>query len=94
VHLFCEILVRLEAVGLANDHSGPLPLTYTKLGLFNECLLSASALWPRNGLAQAVGGMEPEAPTHLLEDTEHAAVVLRSLFGRVVSNRVGEKAPI
>ena len=48
MHLFCEILERLKAVGLANDHSGPLPLTHTELGLFNECLLSGSALWPRN----------------------------------------------
>jgi CRP-like cAMP-binding protein len=31
-HLFCEVLVRLEAVGLAQDHACKLPITQVELG--------------------------------------------------------------
>jgi CRP-like cAMP-binding protein len=31
-HLFCEMLVRLRAVGLAEDHACGLPITQTELG--------------------------------------------------------------
>ena len=31
-HLFCEMYLKLEAVGLAGDHRCPLPITQTELG--------------------------------------------------------------
>ena len=31
-HIFCEILVRMRAVGLTDDHSCDLPITQAELG--------------------------------------------------------------
>jgi CRP-like cAMP-binding protein len=31
-HLFCELFLRMQAVGLAKDHSCPLPLTQAQMG--------------------------------------------------------------
>ena len=32
IHVLCEVLVRMRAVGLAKDHSCEFPITQTELG--------------------------------------------------------------